>query len=72
MTIETKFNIGDEAWFMHFGEIKKGMISHIDVYVKQYSVKPYYWIIIEPSDKAILKFEDEELYRNKQELLDSL
>lgn len=31
MTIETKYNIGDEVWFMHDNKAKRGTIIKIDV-----------------------------------------
>ena len=30
MTIETKYNIGDEVWVMHDNKVKRGIIIKID------------------------------------------
>ena len=68
MTIETKYNIGDEVWFMHENRVHKSKIGAIyitlydDMRVVKYSFGNY-----------ILEFkENEELYRTKEELLKSL
>ena len=73
MKIETKYDIDQEVWLEHFMKISIARISHIDIYVnKNGSVKPMYWVVIPPSDTPIFKYEERELFRTKQELLDSL
>lgn len=34
MTIETKYNIGDEVWFMHDNKVKTAIIITIGVFVE--------------------------------------
>ena len=73
MTIETKFNIGDEVWFKRKLDYFKGRISAIHASLRTGETIPtiecnvvwgndfYHDYIIESN-----------LYRTKQELLDSL
>ena len=67
MTIETKFNIGDEVWFKRVNVFVKGTITdiflfkHEDRIVIGYGINDFNHALSEP-----------ELYRTKQELLDSL
>lgn len=73
MKIETKYDIGQEVWINHFHEVKMANISHIDIYVnKNGQVKPFYWVVIPPSDTPIFKYEEHELFPTKEELLKSL
>ena len=62
MTIETKFNIGDEVWFMSLGRPFCAKIVAIKVYEARHS---YLFADRYPRNEY-------ELYRTKQELLDSL
>lgn len=67
MTIETKFNIGDEVWFYREAS-RQVVMSYID------------HIVIESNDKdgiwyCLTNYEshgENELFRTEQELLDSL
>ena len=62
MTIETKFNIGDEVWVMTLGKpyCTTVIAIHIDKKGLQYNLK------------YLLAKEEHELFATKQELLDSL
>lgn len=71
MTIETKYNIGDEVWFMNENRPHKGIVVKLDVdiarrgdwYIEHYKVE-------------VNGFEycqvGESLYHSKEELLNSL
>ena len=66
MKIETKFNIGDEVWFRRCNVIVKGIVDIIFIADVEglricYGLCDY--------DNALL---EKELFRTKQELLDSL
>ena len=68
MTIETKYNIGDEVWFMYENRAHKSKINAIyvsfyeDMQTVKYSFGNY-----------IYEFkQNEELYLTKEELLKSL
>ena len=77
MTIETKYNIGDEVWFMdEKGEIKSDII---------HAISYYHWdITISPEEEIELQYcfnvpigrqswyEEYELFPTKEELLKSL
>lgn len=70
MTIETKYNIGDEVWFMGLGNPKKGVIKTItigvlgdgDVQLKYALEKSGFWYH---------RYENQ-LFSTKEELLKSL
>ena len=70
MTIETKYNIGDEVWFMPFGNPKKGVIKTITIGVLgDGDVKLKYFV--EKSGLGYHRFESD-LFPTKEELLKSL
>ena len=71
MTIETKYNIGDEVWFMEYNKPNKGSVVKIDIdiaragdwYIEHYKIK---------SDKAQICKVGQSLFPTKEELLKSL
>ena len=66
MTIETKFNIGDEVWFMYKLEPIFAKVTSFTIYVDKTIVVEYFF-------EKYFEFKREKyLFRTKQELLDSL
>lgn len=71
MTIETKFDIGQEVWFMAYNKPNKGSIVKIDIdiaksgdwYIEHYKVK---------SGKDEICRVGQSLFHTKEELLKSL
>ena len=70
MTIETKYNVGDEVWFGSLGFSKSATISEIKIYVMidgyiriEYHIEKngYCW-----------QRNEHEIFPNKEELLKSL
>ena len=70
MTIETKYNIGDEVWFMNDGEPTSERIVRIDV--ERYEQKQYVEYTVVLSDVILTSFYEQELFPTKEELLKSL
>ena len=70
MTIETKYNIGDEVWFMNDGEPTSERIVRIDV--ERYEQKQYVEYTVVLSDVILTSFYEQELFPTKEELLNSL
>lgn len=73
MTIETKYNIGDEVWFMHDNKAKRGTIIKIDVSLErdmnsQYVGKSVQYSIFNMHCPYI----GTHLFHTKEELLKSL
>ena len=65
MTIETKYNIGDEVWFMYRNKIFSGRI--VGIFIKSNGIS--YKIV------SIIKgmwFSESKLFPTKEELLKSL
>lgn len=70
MTIETKYNIGDEVWFMALSKPKKGEIGTISIWVLgDGDVELKY--AVEKSGFWYHRYENQ-LYPTKEELLKSL
>lgn len=71
MTIETKYNIGDEAWFMFLNKPIRGIVAKIDIdiartgdwYIEHYKVEV---------DGSLYCKIGQSLYPTKEELLKSL
>ena len=70
MTIETKYNIGDEVWFMNEGEPTSEKIVRIDV--EQYEQKQFIEYTVILCDVILTSFYEEEVFPTKEELLKSL
>lgn len=67
MKIETKFNIGDEVWFMYENRPTSMRIGHIELHISCDKVKRQY------IDKyGRFRVSEHKLFRTKQELLESL
>lgn len=74
MTIETKYNIGDEVFVMLYGSIKRFPIKAIRIkreIVQKFCIKPYEWTTIEYLVNNEWLNEDK-LFPTKEELLKSL
>lgn len=76
MEIKTEFNIGDEIFFMNKNKVKSAKVIHIHLNVSEnhsafekLNIKIQYHI--NKSDLSIKLFE-EEAFKTKQELLESL
>lgn len=67
MTIETKYNIGDEVWFKGYEEIFNDKITNIRIDVDIMCNTNIMYILWDDT----IKYEHQ-LLRTKQELLDSL
>ena len=77
MTIETKYNIGDEVWFMEDNKACSRVIEAINVthYGENLTILRYgYYLHPESSDERLywLDQHERDLYPNKEELLKSL
>lgn len=73
MKIETKYNIGDEVWFMHDNKVKSGTIIKIDVVLErdmnsQNVGKSVYYGLY----NFISPYIEQRLFPTKEELLKSL
>lgn len=75
MQIETKYNIGDEVWWMRGNVPQSGKVFWIDVQLKIYKKsteqKEYYYIEKMLKDVAC-NIHESELFPTKQDLLNSL
>lgn len=74
MTIETKYNIGDEVWVINTIYIEKGIIHAIDVSARmEHGIITRkcvsYDVII---DNCLFTFYEHEIFSTKEELLKSL
>lgn len=84
MTIETKYNIGDEVWFRYGDKIKKGEVIDLKATVVFLSSKPTitYSIRVKKGERGfclnrdktikVLPLYEEMLFPTKEELLNSL
>lgn len=70
MTIETKFNIGDEVWFMNEGEPISEKIVRIDV--EQYERKRFVEYTVVLGDCLLTTFYEQEIFPTKEELIKNL
>ena len=72
MTIETKYNIGDEVWFDCMGNHIKAEINEINIIVEfDNSVVVQYLICID-NEKYYWERNEDDVYPTKEELLKSL
>ena len=70
MTIETKFNIGDEVWFKHFGFIKSAVIYYISISIfNSGDIHNTYYLT---SEGCFFEKIESELFRTEKGLLDNL
>lgn len=72
MTIETKYNIGQEVWVEYFTIPTKMIVESIEF--KKYKYKEYIWyFIVNPNDRQEYYGANEcDLFLTKEELLKSL
>lgn len=70
MTIETKYNIGDEVWFMNEGKPTSEKIVRIDI--ERYECKQFIEYTVILCDVILTSFYEEEVFPSKEELLKSL
>ena len=69
MTIETKYNLGDEVW-MHLGnECICGKIIELRIYVRKRGIREIYDVFADDESVSML---GEELFSTKEDLLKSL
>lgn len=73
MEYNTKFSIEEEVWYMHCNKVHKGIINKI-CFIRFLSSVDY---TIKESESYYLEgmsssFEPKKLYRNKEELIESL
>ena len=66
MRIETKYNVNEKLWYMKCGEVFHGIIQWIQISVcnTHEEITYHFW------DEA--QRQEDELFKNKQELLDNL
>ena len=74
MKIETKFNIGDEAWLMYYNKPTIRKIHEIRVYIEEDKIEEVYLLeqANEEDDACYLDYDSEDLFKSKKELIDSL
>lgn len=77
MTIETKFDIGDEAYVLHENKVCKGNIDHISINVEENKKIHIYYKIFRIANKTIhgsvrVVFKEWQIFKTKEELLKSL
>lgn len=69
MKIETKYNIGDEVWFLGYHNCKrKGVVFHIYVTVENGQINTFYCV----NNKWQMGYSESSLFPTKEELLKSL
>lgn len=84
MTIETKYNIGDEVWFRYGDKIKKGEVIDLNATVVFLSPAPTItytiriknetgrWLLNRDKTIKVVPIYEEMLFPTKEELLKSL
>ena len=70
MTIETKYNIGDEVWFILGATAKKGEVLEITFTKIEDILTGYYYNVSVGTSHA--SFYEKQLFPTKEELLKSL
>lgn len=70
MTIETKYNIGDEVWAMVVGQPKQCRIGRIDTVNLGYYFKVEYYLETGKNNMCVRK--ENAVFPTKEELLKSL
>lgn len=72
MKIETKLNVEDECYFLHSNKVKTGFIKDIQISVLKEKMYIKYSVLFKNDDKAARIYLEEDVFKTKQELLDSL
>lgn len=70
MTIETKYNIGDEVWFILGATAKKGEILEVTFTKREEILTGFYYSVSVGASYA--SFYEKQLFPTKEELLKSL
>lgn len=71
MTIETKYNIGDEVYYKRFGEVYELKIIGVKVIEKK-PISSIEYYVIEDDDNISMCLAEQLLFPTKEELLKSL
>jgi hypothetical protein len=71
MTIETKYNIGDEVYYKRFGEIYKLRITGVKV-IEKAPISSVEYYVVEDNDSISMLIAEQLLSPTKEELLKSL
>lgn len=69
MTVETKFNIGDEVWYLHNNKVCNRKVSAINIRITECMVSIIYYI---SAPKESITLEEKSIFSSKEELLKSL
>lgn len=74
MTIETKFNIGDEVWFIEDRRVCRGQIESVTAKTSGHGNDYEYYDIVMRSDvfEARTSAEAHQIFKTKEELIESL
>lgn len=73
MKIETKLDVENECYFLHNNKVKTGFIKDIQISVLTEKMYIKYSVLFKDCDKAETKiFLEEDVFKTKQELLNSL
>ena len=67
MTIDTKYNIGDEVWYSIKGKVYHEIIDHIEIDVGKYGETHIYY-----NSEGKFPHREDRLFPTKEELLKSL
>lgn len=70
MTIKTKYNIGDEVWFILGGKARQGVIFQITFYKLGHTLNSYYYNVQIGVSHGT--FNEPDLFPTKEGLLKSL
>lgn len=69
MTVETKYNIGDEVWYRHHANIIKGIIEYIEVFANKHIFVDY-TVCSEYNSQSFTKhLQESQLYKSKEALI---
>lgn len=73
MKIETKLNVEDECYFLHSNKVKTGFIEDIQISALKEKMYIKYSVLFKNDDKTEYRiYLEEDVFKTKQELLDSL
>ena len=67
MEVQTKFNINDTVWVVADNKVTQRCISGIEISVEKTSKPEITYVII-----GDIKYPEQDVYKRKQELIDSL
>lgn len=71
MTIKTRFNIGDKAFFLHENKVQRGVVNHIYIHVDRQGAAPYAYYSL-TSLLGDTSISEDRLFATKEALLISL